>query len=82
MGPVALSHSPAPDGLVILLSPAEISAGQKSAQLTIQDEHSGPLLPGLSYTPVISGTQADLFAAASAQLLVGGLRVYLPAVLR
>jgi hypothetical protein len=53
------------------------------ATLTITDTHVGSsLLPGLRYSLPITGTGGGFTQTTSVNLLVGGRRVYLPAVMR
>jgi hypothetical protein len=52
------------------------------AWLTITDTHVGTLSPGAWYTLPITATGGGITQTTSARLLVGGVRVYLPNVLR
>jgi len=76
-----LAHSPSPS-LTLKLSPASIPpSGQ--ATLTVTNTHAGfSLLPGIRYTIPITAVADSIVQTATARLLVGGQRVYLPLVLK
>jgi hypothetical protein len=80
-GPVDLSHSPAPPGLLVSLQPTQLSAGE-SASLVLQDIHSGSLSPGIQYTITITGTSQNELDTLNVHLLVGGERLFLPMIAR
>lgn len=68
--------------LLLSLSPTQILPGQ-TATLILTDTHSGPdLIPGLWHTIPISADNGELLLTTEVQLLVGGDRVYLPAIHR
>jgi hypothetical protein len=51
--------------------------------LTVTDTHPiGPLLPGVAYSLPITATGGSVTKTLSVGLLVGGVRVYLPVVLK
>ncbi len=74
------ASSPSPD-LDVGLTPGSVTPpGQ--ATLTITDSHPGPtLLPGEWYNVPITATNG-VAQTTSVRLLVGGVRLYLPTVLR
>jgi parallel beta-helix repeat protein len=76
-----IAASPSPS---LTLSLTTTTVAQSSqATLTITDTHTGTtLLPGLWYTIPITATGGGLTQTTSVGLLVGGARVYLPAILR
>jgi parallel beta-helix repeat protein len=73
--------SPSPS-LVLSLAPTAITPpGQ--ATLTVTDTHSGQtLVPGLWFHIPVTGTGGGDTQTVYADLLVGGVRVYLPLILR
>jgi hypothetical protein len=72
--------SPSPS-LTLDLIPATVDPpGQ--ATLTLTDTHTETLVPGLWYTVPITATGDGIVQTMSVSLLVGGVRVYLPIVLR
>ncbi len=73
--------SPSPS-LILHLTPTTITPpGQ--ATLTITDTHTGTvLLPGLWYTVSITATGGGDTQTGGVGLLVGGMRLYLPLILR
>jgi hypothetical protein len=76
---VAASSAPS---LTLGLTPAVVTLPGVST-LTVTDTHTGSaLLPGLQYTISITGTGGGLTRTANVNLLVGGMRVYLPLILR
>jgi hypothetical protein len=78
---VALAaNSPSPSLTVEIAPTAVDPTGQ--ATLTVADSHAGPLLPGLWYTVPITGTGGGVTQVTSVHLLVGGVRVYLPLILK
>lgn len=79
--PVALAHSPAPAGLVLSLEPTTVAPGN-AATLTLNDSHTGSLLPGLAYTVLITGSGDGLTKTETVHLIVGGARFYLPVVVK
>jgi parallel beta-helix repeat protein len=68
--------------LTLSLAPTAVTPpGQ--ATLTVTDTHSGlALLPGLWYTVPITGTGDGVTSSISVNLLVGGVRVYLPLIVK
>jgi hypothetical protein len=78
---VALTHGPAPPGLLLSLEPTAVPPGS-AATLTLTDTHSGTLLPGLAHTLTLTGAGASATATETVRLLVGGARLYLPAVIK
>ena len=76
---VDLNASPVPPDLQASLSPTQLSPGE-SASLVLQDTHTGPLMPGIQHTIVVSGTNQEVYSAVEVRLLVGGARLYLPIV--
>lgn len=71
-----------PSALVtVTLDPSVLAAGE-TATLTATDTHTGTLVPGVGYTIPITGAGGGFTQTANVRLLVGGARVYLPAVLR
>jgi hypothetical protein len=78
---VALAHSAAPPNIEINLAPTVV-APPGTASLTITDTHAGSLLPGVRHRIVITGSAAGLTEAETIWLLVGGVRLYLPTVIR
>jgi len=72
--------SPSPY-LDLSLDPTEVvPPGQ--ATLTVTDAHAEPLPHGLWYTLSVTASGGGLERTASVRLLVGGMEVYLPIVLR
>jgi hypothetical protein len=66
--------------LIVSLVPATITSSQV-ATLTVADTHTGTsLLPGLWHTLVLTAAGGDLALSTQVNLLVGGVRVYLPLV--
>jgi hypothetical protein len=78
---VALTHSPAPPNLIVSLSPVAVAPGSV-ATLTLTDTHGSTLVPGLAYSVLITGSGTGATVTETVGLLVGGMRVYLPAVIR
>ncbi|MBU1879561.1 MAG: right-handed parallel beta-helix repeat-containing protein [Chloroflexi bacterium] len=78
---ITLTHSPAPPSLTMNLSPDAIAPGA-GALLAVTDTHAVPLWPGLAYTIYVTGTGGSATAATVVYLQVGGLRLYLPLVLK
>jgi hypothetical protein len=72
--------SPSPS-LTLSLTPTSVTPPAQ-ATLALTDTHTGTLLPGLWYTIPITGTGGTVTQTTSACLLVGGMRVYLPVILR
>ncbi len=68
--------------LIMQLTPNAISLSEQ-AILTITDTHpaGSPLSPGLWYTVPITGAGGGLQVIASAGILIGGTRIYLPILL-
>jgi hypothetical protein len=81
-GPVTLTTASPSPSLTLQLLPASLTPpGQVT--LIVTDTHpAGPLLPGIWYSLPITGTGGGLTQTASASLLVGGARTYLPVILR
>jgi len=75
------ASSPSPS-LTLRLAPSAVTLpGQ--AVLVVSDTHTGPaLLPGLWYDVPITATGGGVTQTASAGVLVGGTRAYLPLLLR
>jgi hypothetical protein len=75
-----IASSPSPS-LTLQLAPAQvIPPGQ--AILTLTDSHPGPTLPsGLWYVVPLTATDG-VTQTTSVRLLVGGVRVYLPLILK
>ncbi|MBN1139581.1 MAG: right-handed parallel beta-helix repeat-containing protein [Anaerolineae bacterium] len=72
--------SPSPS-LTVALAPTEVApSGQ--ATLTVTDAHSGTLLPGLWYAVPVTAAGGGVTQTAKAGLLVGGVRLYLPLILK
>ena len=68
--------------LLASLSPLTLSPNQ-TATLILTDTHAGTsLLPGLWHTIPVTATASGLTLTAEAQLLVGGVQLYLPVVLK
>jgi hypothetical protein len=69
--------------LIMQLTPNAISLSEQ-AILTITDTHpaGAPLSPGLWYTVPITGDSGGQQVIASAGILIGGTRIYLPILLR
>jgi hypothetical protein len=80
--PVTLiAASPSPS-LTLSLAPPIVTPPDQ-ATLTVTDTHPGlALLPGLWYTVPITGTGGGVTSPASVNLLVGGVRVYLPLIVK
>jgi hypothetical protein len=74
---VALTHSPAPPSLTLVLTPTSVAPGEV-ATLTVTDTHSNPLVPGLMHHLVVTGTSVGVTVNETLQLLVGGVKCYLP----
>jgi hypothetical protein len=73
--------SPAPDLTVTPGSAALVPGG--SVTLTVTNGHTGAtLLPGVWYSIPLTGAGGGFTQTASARLLVGGARVYLPVIYR
>lgn len=72
------ASSPSPD-LVVSVLPQSITPDQ-TATVIITDTHSGTLFPGLWHTVAVTATAGELTLHATANLLVGGVEMYLPAV--
>lgn len=79
IGLIAASPSPS---LTLSLAPAALEPpGQ--ATLTLTDTHPGlPLLPGLWYTVPITAAGGGVTHTLNVELLVGGVRAYLPLILK
>ena len=74
------ANSPSPNVIAQLASTTAISTSQVTLVLT--DTHSGTLMPGLWYNVPITATGGGFTRTATAGLLVGGARVYLPVILK
>jgi hypothetical protein len=74
------SKSPSPY-LTVSLSPTVID-GTQVATLTVIDNHPGLLMPGEWYILTITGSGSLFTSTTSVNLLVGGARIYLPAIQR
>ena len=71
-----------PLSLTLSLSPATVIPTAQ-ATLTLTDTHpASPLLPGLWYSVPITASGGGLTRTATAGLLVGGARIYLPLILK
>jgi len=75
-----VSASPSPNLSLELVPTTVVPPGW--ATLTITDSHTGTLLPGVWYSVPITATFGEITQVTSVNLLVGGVRVYLPVVLR
>lgn len=76
------ASNPDPAKLVLSMEPTTITPAAP-AVLTITDTHSEPvLIPGLWYSITNSGTGAGFTGTAVVRLLVGGVRLYLPVIMR
>jgi hypothetical protein len=78
---VVLTHSLAPPNLHVALAPDSVTPG-RVAVLLLTDTHSGSLLPGLAQTLVVTGTAPGASDSVTVTLMVGGIRLYLPAIVR
>lgn len=80
--PVTLVATSPSSSLTLNLAPTTITPpGQ--ATLTLNDTHpAGPLVPGLVYNVQVTATGGGITRTTSVILLVGGTRVYLPALLK
>jgi hypothetical protein len=74
---VSLADVSPPSDLLVDLSPAPVAPGG-FATLVVTDTHAGPLLPGLVYPLEVEGSGGAFVESATALLLVGGVRIYLP----
>ncbi len=79
-GNITLTVSTAP-ALNVALHPATIAV-PATATLALTDTHSGAVQPGIVYTLTVTATGGGYTRTATAQILVGGRRVYLPLILR
>jgi len=78
---VTLTTASHPPGLAVSLNPILIiPPGQ--AVLTVADGNTGTLAVGLWYTVLITGTGGGFTQTSNVGLLVGGIRVYLPVILK
>jgi hypothetical protein len=79
---VTLSTIGPPSGLLLSLSPGNLTPpGQ--ATLILTDTHpAGPLLPGLWYSIPVTGAGGNVTRTTTISLLVGGARTYLPVILK
>jgi hypothetical protein len=75
-----VADSPSPSLMLDLFPAAVVPPGQ--ATLTLTDTHTTKLVPGLWYTVPITATARGITQTTSVRLLVGGVRFYLPIVLR
>jgi hypothetical protein len=78
---VTLSAASPSPSLSLSLHPTTV-APLDQATLTVTDTHTGMLLPGLWYTVPITAIGGGFTQTASLRLLVGGVRVYLPLLMR
>ncbi len=67
--------------LTLVLSPTVVTS-DTLVTLTVTDNHTGTLLTGLEYTIPITATGGGFTHTASVGLLVGGVRVYLPLIMK
>ena len=79
-GQVSLEYSTPAVDLLFVLAPQTLSAGQ-TATLTITDQHSPPVLPGIVVQIAVTATQTSIVEFAGVDLLIGGTRTYLPVIL-
>ena len=75
---VATSPSPS---LSLSLAPSIVTP-PGGATLTVTDTHPGPLPSGLWYTLPITASGGGVTQITSVQLLVGGVQIYLPLVIK
>jgi hypothetical protein len=75
-----LAPSPSPSLTLSLAPDAVTPPGQ--ATLTVTDTHMGTLPSGLWYTLPITASAGGLTQTASVQLLVGGVKIYLPLIIK
>jgi hypothetical protein len=76
-----IASSPSPS-LTLHLSTL-IIALPNMVTLTVTDTHPiGPLLPGVAYSLPITATGGSVTRTLSVELLVGGVHVYLPAIIK
>ncbi len=75
--PISLIHGSPPVSLTLSLKPGQIFPGQW-ATLMVTSTHAGPISPGLFYSLPITATSTGITHTASASLLIGGSRAYLP----
>jgi hypothetical protein len=75
-----LAPSPAPSLILDLAPDAITPPGQ--ATLTVTDTHTGTLPSGLWYTLPITASAGGLTQTASVGLLVGGVQIYLPLIIK
>jgi hypothetical protein len=88
LSPLDLPHtvtltvtSPSP-GLIVAVDPMQIGTS-RVATITVTDTHPGQsLLPGLWHAMPITATGGGFTRTTGVGLLVGGARLYLPAVMR
>jgi hypothetical protein len=79
--PLTLSATNNYPDLDMSLTPTTILPGQ-TATLTLTDTRSGSLTPGVWHTIPITASNGDLTLTTEVTLLVGGQRVFLPAIIR
>jgi hypothetical protein len=78
---IALSTASPSPSLALRLAPTGVAPPGR-ATLTVTDTHPGPvLLPGLWYSLPVTAT-GGVIQSTAVNLLVGGLRLYLPVLLR
>ena len=75
------TSSPSPSLTLSLRSTSTMTVPSQ-ATLVVTNSHASPLLPGLWHTLLITGTGDGLEQVLTADLLVGGVQLYLPTVLR
>jgi hypothetical protein len=76
-----MTASPSPSITLSLAPDALTPPG--TATLTVTDTHAGPsLVPGLKYTLHVTATGGGVTETVNVGLLVGGVRLYLPLVLK
>jgi hypothetical protein len=80
--PVSLSVASPDPHLTVALQPSVISS-TLTATLIVTDSHPGPILmPGVLYTIVIHANGAGYGVDTPLTLMVGGVRLYLPKIMR
>jgi hypothetical protein len=78
---VTLTATSSSPGLILGLTPTVI-APPGQATLTVTDTHTGELIPGLWYAISITATGGGDTQSVRVGLLVGGMRLYLPLILK
>jgi hypothetical protein len=74
--------NPAPAELQVNLNPSTFTTSGQ-ATLTVTDQHpSGPLIPGQAYNLALTATDGAITRTTTVSLLVGGVKTYLPIVIK